>query len=364
MAGVEFALIGHQDDWSKISTLFHSLREPERGRVNIETLRELVGWIPPRTMARVTYRSALSGASVSGVYIDTFITPEALDRERAIAALSKVRLAIRCAGREGARIASLGGFTSILLETQRPAPPELGDPALTTGNTLTSSFILQGVVRAAALLGRELKRSTVLVIGATGDIGSACVRALGPQCRRLLLSARNAARLRAHVDRARAQGHDVSGDLDVTRLLPEADVVIAVASLTAPGISLNLCRPGAIVCDAGYPKNLQAPAAGPDGPRVFWGGMGLVRGGWSSATTLFDEVYAFPVRDIFHGCLLEAIVLAFESRFEPFSQGRGFITPERIDEMAALATRHGVVVAPVFDHQGLWPEEPVPTGVV
>jgi fatty aldehyde-generating acyl-ACP reductase len=362
MAGVEFALIGHQDDWSKISSLFHSLREPGRGRVDIETLRELVGWIPPRTMARVTYHSAPSGASVSGVYIDTFITPEALERERAIGALSKVREAIRCAGREGARIAALGGFTSILLETQRPTPPEAGDPALTTGNTLTSSFILQGVARAAALLGRDLARSTVLVIGATGDIGSACVRALGPRCRRLLVSARNAARLRTHVDLARARGHRVDGDTDVARLLPEADIVIAVASLTAPGITLDLCRPGAIVCDAGYPRNLEAPRPGPEAPRVFWGGMGHVTGGWSSANALFDDVYAFPVPDVFHGCLLEAIVLAFESRFEPFSQGRGFITPERIDEIAALSARHGVVAAPLFNQQGLWPEEPALAG--
>jgi len=41
-----------------------------------------------------------------------------------------------------------------------------------------------------------------------------------------------------------------------------------------------------------------------------------------------------------------------EHRFEPFSQGRGFITPERVDEMETIAARHGIYLAPLYNADG------------
>ena len=54
---------------------------------------------------------------------------------------------------------------------------------------------------------------------------------------------------------------------------------------------------------------------------------------------------------------MEGMVLALEGRFEPFSQGRGFITPERVQEIETLAARHGIHLAPLYNGQG--PLEPV-----
>jgi hypothetical protein len=55
---------------------------------------------------------------------------------------------------------------------------------------------------------------------------------------------------------------------------------------------------------------------------------------------------------VIHGCLLEGMTLALEHRFEPFSQGRGFITPERVDEIKAVAARHGISLAPLYNAEG------------
>lgn len=49
---------------------------------------------------------------------------------------------------------------------------------------------------------------------------------------------------------------------------------------------------------------------------------------------------------------MEGMVLALEGRFEPFSQGRGFITPERVQEIEAIAARHGIHLAPLYNAQG------------
>jgi hypothetical protein len=55
--------------------------------------------------------------------------------------------------------------------------------------------------------------------------------------------------------------------------------------------------------------------------------------------------------------MLEGAVLAIAGRWEPFSTGRGHITPERIDEMSRLSCASGIALAPLFDAAGLWPEE-------
>jgi hypothetical protein len=59
-----------------------------------------------------------------------------------------------------------------------------------------------------------------------------------------------------------------------------------------------------------------------------------------------------PFPDVVHGCLLEGMALALERRFEPFSQGRGFITLERVDEINTIAARHGISLAPLYNAEG------------
>jgi predicted amino acid dehydrogenase len=61
--------------------------------------------------------------------------------------------------------------------------------------------------------------------------------------------------------------------------------------------------------------------------------MGVLGGGLWSDDGILEEFYRFPSAHTAHGCLLEGAVLAIAGRFEPFSTGRGRITPERVDEM-------------------------------
>ena len=96
---------------------------------------------------------------------------------------------------------SLGGFSSILIEGNLnllnvDQLPERRDTVFTTGNTLTVGFIVQGIKKMCALEGRNLRSSTLLIVGATGDLGSGCARCLAPVVKRVMLSARNVERLR------------------------------------------------------------------------------------------------------------------------------------------------------------------------
>ncbi len=246
---------------------------------------------------------------------------------------------------------SLGGFSSILLEGNFDQLPERRHTVFTTGNTLTVGFIVQGIRKMCALEGRNLRGSTLAIVGATGDVGSGCARCMAPFVKRVLLNARNVERLRRLAAELEADGHQVEIGTDLERFSTRPDVVISAASLASPSLLLRRIAPGAIVCDAGYPKNL-SPNAQIPGVKIFFGGLGQITGGLRFAPDLHGILNRHPFPDVVHGCLLEGMALALEGRFEAFSQGRGFITPRRVAEMETIAARHGIRLAPLYNAEG------------
>jgi predicted amino acid dehydrogenase len=169
--------------------------------------------------------------------------------------------------------------------------------------------------------------------------------------RRVLLSARNVERLRRLAAELEADGVQVEIATDLKQFSAEADVVICAASLASPSLLLGRIAPHAIVCDAGYPKNL-SPNAQMPGVKIFFGGLGQITGGLRFAPDFHGILNRHPFPDVVHGCLLEGMALALEGRFEPFSQGRGSITPERVEEIEAIAARHGIYLAPLYNADG------------
>jgi len=95
-----------------------------------------------------------------------------------------------------------------------------------------------------------------------------------------------------------------------------------------------------------------SPSAQMPGAKIFFGGLGQITGGLSFAPDFHGVLNRHPFPDVVHGCLLEGMALALERRFEPFSQGRGFITPERVAEIETIAERHGIYLAPLYNADG------------
>jgi fatty aldehyde-generating acyl-ACP reductase len=348
--GLDFALIGHQESWRAAADVLAVLRGPEHMPLPDDEIRDILPWIPPRPVCHVEVAST-RGGKARGVYIDSFIPPDRLDAGCVHDNIARVRGAAACAINAGARIVSLGGFSSILIEGNFDQLPARHDTVFTTGNTLTVALIVQGIHRMCALEERDLRRSTLLVVGATGDVGSGCARCLAPQVRRVLLSARNVERLRRLAAELEADGVPVEIATERQQFSAEADVVICAASLARPSLLLGRIAPDAIVCDAGYPKNL-SPTAEMPGVKIFFGGLGQIAGGMRFTPDFHGILNRHPFPDVVHGCLLEGMALALERRFEPYSQGRGFITPERVEEVEAIAARHGIHLAPLYNAEG------------
>jgi fatty aldehyde-generating acyl-ACP reductase len=348
--GLDFALIGHQESWRAAADVLAVLRGPEHTPLPDDEIRDILPWIPPRAVCHVEVAST-RGGKARGVYIDSFIPPDRLDAGCVHDNIARVRGAAACAINAGARIVSLGGFSSILIEGNFDQLPARHDTVFTTGNTLTVAFIVHGIQSMCALEERDLRRSTLLIVGATGDVGSGCARCLAPQVRRVLLSARNLERLRKLAAELEADGVQVEIATERQQFSAEADVVICAASLARPSLLLGRIAPHAIVCDAGYPKNL-SPSAKMPGAKIFFGGLGQITGGMRFTPDFHGILNRHPFPDVVHGCLLEGMALALERRFEPFSQGRGFITPERVAEIEAIAARHGILLAPLYNAEG------------
>jgi fatty aldehyde-generating acyl-ACP reductase len=350
MSSVDFALIAHLENWSTAVALMSALRGPELPPIPLDDIREILPWIPPRTVCRITLCSS-EGNEAHGVYIDSFIPPGRLEDGFLRENLRRVRQSAEYAVREGAKIATLGGFSSILLEGKTEFLSRHSGTAFTTGNTLTVALIIRGIERAMDLAGRDLQEANVLIIGATGDVGSGCARCLAPRVSRLLLCARNSSRLEALANELSGLGSDVELETGLPRLARKADLVICVASLPAPALLLEALPPGAIICDAGFPKNLQHGFVPPEGA-IFFGGLGQVSAGMRLDPDLLGILSPHPFPNVAQGCLLEGMTLALEGRFEPFSAGRGLITPQRVQEIGAMAQRHGIVLAPLFNGDG------------
>jgi predicted amino acid dehydrogenase len=347
---LDFALIGHQESWRAAADVLAVLRGPERTPVPDDEIKDILPWIPPSTVCHVDIGSIV-GAKARGLYIDSFIPPDRLGAAYVHENIARVRAAAACAIKAGAKIVSLGGFSSILIEGNFDQLPEKKDTVFTTGNSLTVAFIVQGIQKMCALEGRNLRRSTLLIVGATGDVGSGCARCLAPIVRRVLLSARNVERLRRLAAELQADGVQVEMAMDLQRFSAEADAVICAASLASPSLLLGRIAPRALVCDAGYPKNL-SPSAEMLGATVFFGGLGQIAGGMRFAPDFHGILNRHPFPNVVHGCLLEGMALALEHRFEPFSQGRGFITQEQVEEIETIAARHGISLAPLYNADG------------
>jgi fatty aldehyde-generating acyl-ACP reductase len=357
---IDFALIGHQESWRAAADVLAVLRGPERTPLPDAEIRDILPWIPPRAVCHVDVGSILGTKSgdtkARGLYIDSFIPPDRLESAYVHENIARVRAAATCAIKAGAKIVSLGGFSSILIEGNFDQLPQRHDTVFTTGNTLTVAFIVEGIKKMCALEGRNLRIATLLIVGATGDVGSGCARCLAPIVRRVLLSARNVERLCRLAAELEAGEVQVEIATDLEQFSTEADVVICAASLASPSLLLGRIAPDAIVCDAGYPKNL-SPSGKMLGAKVFFGGLGQITGGLKFAPDFHGILNRHPFPDVVHGCLLEGMALALEARFEPFSQGRGSITPERVAEIETISTRHGIYLAPLYNGDG--PVEPL-----
>ena len=347
-SSLKFALIGHQESWENVMQFIQTMRFPSNEHhLALDKVKDVFTYIPPRNIFDIEVTSTLYG-NIHGAYIETFISPDELDMKHLRKNIEKVKQACELCAKLNVPIVSLGGFTSIVLETGNEFFSQIRNTFFTTGNTLTAAFIAKGVENACVYWQKPLSKSKLLIIGSTGDIGYACASYFSDKVEKLLLCARNAGILQKQSEELTAMGVRNAASIFLKELIDEADIIISVASSVINENDFENINSNTIVCDAGYPKNLQAVHI-KNHERLFYGGMGIVTGGYEFENNLERHFYKFPLPCVSHGCLLEAVVLAMENVSSSFSKGRGNITVKSMENILAMAMKHGITTSPLFN---------------
>jgi len=355
---VDFCLIGHP---FSIDHLYRYLkyRKPNLKKPRRELLLKLFEWTPPFNERQVEITSPHN--TVYGNIIVCPLLPEMVQHNnqshfRSLC-IEKVIAALKLAADQGARISGLGGFTSIADGDQgKLVASKVPGIAVTSGNTLTAMAAVDGVIFASKMLGLKLSESTVAVIGASGDIGTACCRFLVKRVRRLVLTSRLSFNLLKIANELKQyKKAEIIVEKENKKAVSQANIVITAASSVAPIFHQRDFKPGTIVCDVGYPKNIFIDYR-IEKSDIFLFSGGLLR---SPVPVIMPYDVGLPNPNVLYGCWCEAIVLALERRYESFSLGRGLITPERMQLIWELAKKHGFRRAPFFFGEEIWTEEQI-----
>lgn len=240
----------------------------------------------------------------------------------------------------GAKIIALAGFTSIVGNQGEEVIKNV-DVAVTSGNTLTASLCIEGIFRAAEIINKNLARSTATIIGATGDIGSACSILISRKVKNLVLCARNIDESSSIVQKIRAQTNvNIELEKSARKAVRNADIVLTATSSFITLIEIDDLKRGAILCDVSMPPNIARDISSRrNDVFIFEGG----RAQFNFFNKIKDAKWKllFPKNSIY-GCLAEAFALALEGRFESFSLGRGNITEQKMSEINLLAKKNGI----------------------
>ena len=294
---------------------------------------------PPINLSRVTgVRSQATGKEAEGWLLACPFTARQMLQMPPQAAYRKIEQTGRMAQRLGARILGLLAFTSIVGHGGVTIARRLGIP-VTTGRSLTVAVAVEALTEAARSRGIPPESSVAAVVGATGNIGSACAQLLAPMVAELVLIGRRESRLaevRASVGAAGARTVRVSTRVEDIR---RASLVLSATNATRSVIEPEYLKEGAVVCDVARPLDVS--------PRIARerDDVGVIEGGVLDVPGSVDFGFDFGLPPgKAYACMAETMVLALEGRYESFSIGKN-VRLDQVREIAQLACKHGFKVS-------------------
>jgi predicted amino acid dehydrogenase len=231
----------------------------------------------------------------------------------------------------------LGAFTSVVGDAGVTVAHE-ADIAITSGNSLTVAATLEAAKEAVIQMGAtDLTKGKVMVIGATGAIGSVCARLLAQAIYNVVLVSIEPERLieLKRTIQAETPGAQVTIATRTDELVGDCDLIVTATSAFGQRIiNIARCKPGAVICDVARPSDInEAEAALRPDVLVIESGEVLIPGEID-----FGYDIGLPPKTAY-ACLAETALLAMEGRFEDYTLGRD-ITMEQVKEIYRLFKKH------------------------
>jgi acetylornithine/succinyldiaminopimelate/putrescine aminotransferase/predicted amino acid dehydrogenase len=302
----------------------------------------LAHWVSraaPVVMSRVAVRSALGRVVEFHPIMLPFTSrwvKEAIDARALAPARALVQQGVNTAAALGCELVSLGQYTSMVtVNGTRLDSQGLG---VTTGNSYAIALAIQAVRRACRERGLEPAAATLVVAGATGNIGRTCAEILAGQFRKVILigSAKPGSLARLRSLAATLPNAMVATDLAATA---KGDVVVAAMNAVNAPLEDDHLAPGALVCDLSVPASVRPAvlARRPD--------LRVIKGGIAALPFHEDlQIAGFPrPAGQAYGCMAEAMLLGFEGIRDRVFTGQ--LTPDHVARVARMADRHGFKLA-------------------
>lgn len=325
----KFAFIIHPLDIKDVSK-----KIPLVNKLPDRFVERLLPIIPPFNAAHVTgIRSAL--AEAEGWFIAVPLTSLQMMTLPQEYVLDKIIQAGKIAEKLGAKILGLGAFSSIVGDAGITIAKHLSIP-VTTGNSYTVYTAVEGVKKAAGAMGINISEAEVVVIGATGSIGSICAQLLASDVKQLTLVGRDLHTLRLLANRIMFNtGLAVRTSNNVKKSLKQADVVLTVTSALDTIVEPEDLKPGAVVCDVSRPRNVSKQVAEQRNDVLVIEG-GLVE---APGAVEYNMKFGAPEGQCF-ACMAETMILALEQRYESYTLGRE-LSIEQVENIGKLGQKHG-----------------------
>lgn len=335
-----FAFVIHPLDVKFI----HSHRRFRWTRFLPDALVEAVAaYLPPLYLARITGgQSPATGQRIEGHLIALGATPRQMMRHGERFTYMRLNQAARLAQRRGARIMGLGAFTSVVGDAGITVAHE-AEIAITSGNSLTVAATLEAAKQAVHQMGMtDLTRGKVMIVGATGSIGSVCARLLAQAIRDVVLVSIEPEKLidLKRLIQAETPGAQVTIATRADDLIGQCDLVVTATSAFGQRvIDISQCQPGAVICDVARPPDI-GPAEAALRPDVL-----IIESGEVKIPGDIDFGYdiGLPPKTAY-ACLAETALLAMDGRFEDYTLGRN-IEMGRVKEIYRLFKQHGFALA-------------------
>ncbi len=323
--------------------------------VVVDAIEKAMAYAPPFTYSHVTGIVSPTGAEAEGWLISVGGTPKELMAHSPEFTYARLLAAAETAKKLGAQVMGLGAFTKVVGDAGVTVAKQAVLP-ITTGNSYSASGALWAAHDALSQLGlTELDekgriKGKVMVVGASGAIGSVCARLLALSSDEVWLVSPESAKLlslKHDIERGnpRAEIHVAATPHEH---LANMDLIVTATSGAGKRIlDIMEVKPGCVITDVARPLDLSAEdvAKRPDVLVVE-----------SGEITLPGDVKMKNIglpKGVAYACLAETVVLALEGRYETFTVGR-HIEWEKVKEIYQLGLKHGMKLATISGINGVF----------
>ena len=293
----------------------------------------------PMAVSHITGVRSLTGAEAEGWFIGCPLTARQMMTLPTDFVIKKIIETARVAQETGAGIVGLGAYTSIAGDGGITVAKNV-DIAVTTGNSYTTATAIEGALKAAPMMGIDPSQAKAAVVGAAGSIGRTCARILAKQVAEINIVDLNLESLNRVAEEIESESNARAKVFtDVHEGIKDADIVATATSAVTAIIHPADIKSGAVVCDVARPRDVSSKVARErDDVLVIDGGVIAVPGDVD-----FGFNFGFPPK-MAYACMSETIALALEGRYESFTLGKT-VSIEQVDEISALAAKHGFKLA-------------------